>query len=131
MTLEQVTMGIESIYPLIERYRLYADSTSHEMSNARAGGAIPCSDMDIFYFVRDIINGEEKVRLTVSDIHWEESGGCVGDDLYPVTLIATKLPDGRYFMELEGFVLPTGEVPCRRACLYYKLGKLEFIYKLQ
>ncbi len=59
-------------------------------------------DLDVVKFFHALMDGDTSVKLIISDIEWDESGNCVGDDLYPVVLSCVKLPDGRYYVELTG-----------------------------
>jgi len=100
--LEQVSMIIPSVLGLVNDYRYNADYTCHELSRCSVGEVNPCTDEAVMSFLSALKNGVETANLVISDIDWEESGNCEGDDLYPVNLHAVKLPDGRYFMELTG-----------------------------
>lgn len=103
MTLTEVEMGIDTIVDLVRQYRGEADYTLHEFSHGRPGDPEPCTDYDVLCFMTDLDAGVPASQLVISRIEWEESGGCAGDALYDVTLAATKLPDDRYFLELDGY----------------------------
>ncbi len=102
LLINEVDMAIESILPIIIENRQNADYTKHELSRATASGPIPCSDIDVVRFFHSLMDGDTTAKLIISNIEWEESGNCVGDDLYPVVLSGVKLPDGRYYIELTG-----------------------------
>jgi hypothetical protein len=99
--LERVKMVRDSILELVVEYREMADYSLHQYSNGGASAVQPCSDRDVYDFLTKLLQGEPVAQLVISDIEWHTSGNCVGDELYPVTLSATKLPDGRYFLELD------------------------------
>lgn len=100
--LKEITMELQSVVDLVVKFRHSADWTCHEYSRGHASKPMPCKDVEIAEFVQQLDSGADTAELTVSDIYWEESGNCVGDNLYPVTLKAVKLPDGRYYLRLEG-----------------------------
>jgi hypothetical protein len=85
--IEEVKMNIDSITTLIEKYRdpNLADWSRHGLSKSCASEPWVCTDVQISNFIAAL------------------DKGC---ELYPVTLIATKLPDKRYFLEvrMEGAV---------------------------
>jgi hypothetical protein len=108
--LQEAKLEIDSIVDLIVKHKNDANWTCHSLSRAQASEPSPCTDREIAEFVNLLASGIEQANLTVSDIYWEESGGCVGDALYPVELHAVRLPDGRYYLRLEGlFQAPQGE----------------------
>lgn len=100
--LKEVKMELQSVVDLIVKFKYSADWTCHELSRAHASGSVPCTDTAIAEFIQQLESGVDTAELTISDIRWEESGNCVGDNLYPVILKAVKLPDGRYYLRLEG-----------------------------
>lgn len=100
--IKEVKMEVQSVVDLAVKFKHSADWTCHEMSRARASKPIPCTDVKIAEFVQRLESGIDIAELTISDLYWEESGNCVGDNLYPVILEAVKLPDGRYYLRLEG-----------------------------
>lgn len=98
----EVKMGLHSVVDLAVEFKYSADWTCHEYSRGHASAPIPCTDLAVAEFVQQLEVGADTAHLTISDIYWEESGNCVGDKLYPVNLEAVKLPDGRYYLLLEG-----------------------------
>jgi len=104
-TLKEVKMNAPSIIDLIVKVRSLEDHgatpITHTHSNARPGTPIPCTDKAITKFVQKLLQKEEAAILIIGEIDWEESGNCVGDELYESTIRALLLPDGRYFIELK------------------------------
>lgn len=100
--LKEVTMELQSVVELVVKFKHSADWTCHEYSRGIASKPVPCSDNQIARFIDQINSGVDAAKLTISGIYWEESGNCVGDNLYPVILEATKLPGRRYYLRLEG-----------------------------
>lgn len=100
--IKEVKMELQSIVDLVVKFRYSADWTCHEYSSGRASKPKPCADGEISEFVQRLESGADTAELIVSDLYWEESGNCVGDNLYPIILRAVKLPDGRYYLRLEG-----------------------------
>ena len=119
--IKEVKMELQSVVDLIMKFRYSADWTCHEYSNGRAGYPIPCLDARIAGFIEQLRRGVGVAEITVSGIRWEESGNCVGDNLYPVILKAVKLPDGRYYFRLEGLFENEGDD-------YRKTRLKEYIY---
>ena len=99
--LTKTNMITNTIIPLIEKYRYAATYTIHPESYSEASDPIPCTDKDIAKFINKLVNKVDKAELIVSDIKWIEYNNCEGDELYPVIMRATLLPDGRYFIEIE------------------------------
>lgn len=100
--LEKVKMKCKSLISLIESYKGRADWRCGHLSRAEASEPIDASDREIIDFALQILNGVEKAELIVSDIRWDVYGNHVDDELYPVIMKATKLPDGRYYLEVTG-----------------------------
>ena len=95
-------MRCESLLSLIESYKGRADWRCGHLSRSEACEPFDASDRQIVDFVFQILNGVEKAELVISDIDWEVYGNNVNDELYPVVMTATKLPDGRYYVEVKG-----------------------------
>ena len=99
--LEKVDMITNTIIPIIEKFRYAATYTIHPESYSEATEPQPCSDKKIAEFINKLANGADKAELIISNIEWIEYNNCEGDNLYPVIMRAIKLPDGRYFIEIE------------------------------
>jgi hypothetical protein len=101
--LTKVEMSTFSILGIVEEYRYEATYTTHELSKSVPGEITPCSDNDVALFVSEIKSKSDTAILIVSNIEWAEYGNCVNDELFDVTLTAIRLPDDRYYLELNGF----------------------------
>lgn len=95
-------MRCESLVSLIASYKGKADWKRGHLSQAEVSEPIDASDREVVDFMIQIFNGVEKAELVISDIDWEVYGNNVNDELYPVVMTATKLPDGRYYVEVKG-----------------------------
>ncbi len=102
--LQEVKMKISKILTLIETIRSYnnagAQYTSHPYGNAEVE-YMECSDADVITFTKNLIEGKNISTLIMGDARWTKGGNCIGDELLPSSIIATKLPDGRYYLEVE------------------------------
>lgn len=78
-----------------------ADWGRHDYSHAIGGDPINLTDTEIHNLFKMFLNQEPYIEAVLSDIRWIESGGCEGDDLYPVTMQATLLGNGKYFIEIN------------------------------
>lgn len=104
--LQAVKMKTPFIIDLIIKVRSFNDHgawyTTHPLSNAVPGGATACSDKEICEFVYDLLAKKPEAKLIIGSMEWEQTGNCVGDELYHSSIMATKLPgSGRYFLELK------------------------------
>lgn len=62
---------------------------------------IPCQDMEIASFIREItIEGANVSYLTIGEIKWEDYGIDGEDEMYESYAKATRLPDGRLYIEI-------------------------------
>lgn len=99
--LETASMKVDTILGIVNDARMGASYTRHPMSNGIPTEAFPCSDQEVSTLLDTLAKGADKAMLTISDIFWEESGNCVGDELFPVEMKAVKLPDGRYYLTVS------------------------------
>jgi hypothetical protein len=102
--LKKVGLEKEELFQLLYGFRNNASYTMHEYSNGRVSKAIPLPEESLLRICLDFYEAKKMVIKTIlSDIDWVESGGCSGDELYPVTLEAVKLPNGSYYGQIIYF----------------------------
>jgi hypothetical protein len=108
---KKVEIEKEELFIFLNQYREKANYSLHEFSRGEVSEVIPMSEKDLLSTCLAFYEG---VAVTItgvlSDIEWEKSGGCVGDELYPVNLEAVKLPDGRYWGKVSYYQYRQGEL---------------------
>jgi hypothetical protein len=91
-----------------------ASYTLHRHSRGTVTDTTQASEREITEFMLCLQLGIQDATLMISNIDWEESGNCIGDELFPTILRARKIDDTTYLMLLEG----------------YRIEK-EFVYKIE
>jgi len=102
--LERVSMRLSSVLSLIERIRSMPDGGSWYTTNEYCSsfvkeGVLYASDKDVLEFLSKLDEGVEKAELEIAWYEWEEGGNCTGDYIHPSQISATRLADGRYYIE--------------------------------